>query len=340
MASFEVSEHKNPYSLRHCKTSILTIQSRSLKGNPLKDPTERPNYVLSPLGDKAGLPVVFHLSGYFSTGYQSFHSRSLEKNMVQSIDEFTGKGRVPQAHHVFVDAMTAFGGSQFINSPGQGRYSDYILKELCPAVQEAYSTHSKKWCALGASSGGYGALHLISQPSTPFSLAAAVAPDSFFEASLLPELFQMAPQIREYKSLAEIKKLMDAGELQEKRHFFPLMNVLAMALSYSPSSALQGKMIKLPVDLETGEVQSKLWKSWLEKDPTRFLNKRKAALKGKTIYLDVGKYDNYSLQFGTRQIAKLLKKQKVKTIYGEFSGTHRGLSKRRLIALQWLKKVW
>ena len=94
------------------------------------------------------------------------------------------------------------------------------------------------------------------------------------------------------------------------------------------------------VDLETGEVQSKLWKSWLEKDPTRFLNKRKAALKGKTIYLDVGKYDNYSLQFGTRQIAKLLKKQKVKTIYGEFSGTHRGLSKRRLIALQWLKKVW
>lgn len=340
MASFEVSEHKTPYSLSNFNTTVLTVNSARLKGNPLKDSALRPNYVLSPLKAAKKLPVVFHLSGYFSTGYQSFHTRSLENNIIQSIDQLTGKAKIPKAHHVFVDAMTAFGGSQFINSPGQGKYGDYITEELCPAVFKSYSVDSKKCCVFGASSGGYGALHLVSGKKNPFNLAVAIAPDSFFEASLLPELFQMAPQLREYRSLAEIRKLMDSGELQEKRHFFSLMNVIAMALSYSPASALKGKMIKLPVDLESGKVDGSLWKTWLEKDPVRFLEKRKADLKGKTVYLDVGKYDNYSLQFGTRQIADILKKQKVKTIYNEFSGTHRGLSKRRLVALQWLSKVW
>lgn len=342
MTRFDIHELNLPFCLKAHRAVNLLIDSPSLQSNPLGDPSKRHNYVLLPAGEMKNLPIIFHLSGYFSTGHQSFQVKTLNHNFVEKIDEGVLKGEYPKAIHVFVEATSYWGGSQFINSVGCGNYADYILKDLYPCVVEAFGANqeARYSCVMGGSSGGYGALSLISELKSPFGIALAVAPDSFFEASLLPEIFQAIPELSKYKSFTKIKKLIDDGEIQEKRSFFTLANVIAMAHCYAPQTSIKKDFIDFPVDLYTGEVDHKLWKQWLKNDPIHFLKKRKKRLEKKEIYLDVGKYDNFSLQFGTRQIAQQLKIQKVKHHYSEFSGNHFGLSQRRLLFLGQLAKKW
>ncbi|NQZ18166.1 MAG: hypothetical protein HRT44_02750, partial [Bdellovibrionales bacterium] len=205
----EIRNIELPFDLSAFEAQILKINSRVLKDNPLGDSHERQNYVMVPIGKVKAWPVIFHLSGYFSTGFQSFYIKTLSDNFVQKIDEKTKAGDFPKAIHVFVEATTFWGGSQFINSAGCGKYSDYILKELVTGLKKQFpvSDKPKDWCVMGASSGGYGALHMISQ-SDQFGLACAIAPDSYFQASLLPEILTAAPELMKYKKFSEIKKLL------------------------------------------------------------------------------------------------------------------------------------
>ncbi len=338
----QIESFELPFSLKKHDFANLILESWALRDNPLGDPTRRHNYVLVPKGNKKKYPVIFHLSGYFSTGFNQFQVKALDQNFIQKLDAGVARGIYPHAVHVFVEATTYWGGSQFINSAGCGNYSDYIRKDLIQAVQDqlpvsATSNHS---CVMGGSSGGYGALSLISENNSPFGIAFAAAPDSYFEASLLPELFHAAPELLKFKSFKDLQKMLDAGELQDKKSFFNLANVVAMAHCYSPTKAFKKGFLEFPIDLHTGEIKTSLWQDWLKHDPVRFLKSRKKNLDGKVIHLDVGKYDNFSLQFGTRQIAKVLKDAKVKHSYTEFPGNHFGLSARRLGFLEKLTKPW
>jgi predicted esterase len=73
---------------------------------------------------------------------------------------------------------------------------------------------------------------------------------------------------------------------------------------------------------------------WKQKDPLYFLTQRASNLRKKTIYLEVGEYDDFCLYYGARKIRDLLKRKKIKTIYKEFPGTHFGLNERKLKALE------
>ena len=45
---------------------------------------------------------------------------------------------------VFVDAWTAYGGSQFVDSPGTGRYHSYLCEDVVPFVDARYRTSSRR----------------------------------------------------------------------------------------------------------------------------------------------------------------------------------------------------
>ena len=342
MKKNRLEQFELPYTLKKHSFYNLIVESQALKGNPLGDPAIRHNYVLVPRGEHQSLPVVFHLSGYFSTGYQNFSVKTLNQNFAQKLDELASQKKIAKAVHVFVDASTYWGGSQFINSAGCGNYSDYLIKDLYVAVTENFpvSTKPQYTCVMGGSSGGYGALALVSAKSSPFGVAFATAPDSYFDASLLPEIFAAAPELLKYKNFDQLKKVIEAGEIQNKKSFFNLVNVVAMSHCYAPKKSFKRKFIEFPIDLHTGEVNKSLWKQWLKHDPVHFLKARKSNLKNKVIHLDVGKYDNFSLQFGARQIVKTLKSSGVRQTYTEFPGNHFGLSERRLGFLEKLSKQW
>ncbi len=314
----------------------LQINSQVLAKNKIGDSPRKHHYVF--FSRKiAPQMVVFHLAGYFGNGSYGFHQKTLEKTLPEQIIEMTRRRQIPSALHVFVDGMTAWGGSQFINSELFGAHSDHLQEEVVPLVQEVFTVPAKhKWVLMGASSGGYGALHHVSVPKSRFHAAVAISPDSDFTTSLLPELYKASPQLREFKTVGDVQKAVQSGEFTKRKNFFDTINTLAMTGCYS---TLKNSTLQFPLNLQTGELVPSLWKKWLEKDPVVFLQKRARNLKGKKIYLDVGIYDDFYLYFGARKIRQTLQKQKVRTVYNEFPGTHSGLHERKLKALTWLKNI-
>jgi len=311
----------------------LVIDSRALKSNALGDNPRKHNYVLSPKSKKP-VPLIVHLSGYFGNGPQNFNLKTLEENLPQQIIKATQEKRIPLATHVFVDAMTGVGGAQFIASDAAGDHETYLQKELVPAVEEQFKIAGSR-CVMGASSGGYGALHHIALATSVFDVAIAIAPDSDFEKSLLPEFYKTAPYLAELSTVKAIQAALADGSLRKKKNFFDIMNTLAMTLCYSP---LKKGTLQFPIDLKTGTLDEKTWKLWQSKDPVHFL--AKAPLKNKFIYLEVGTFDEFSLYFGARKIRDSLVKNKVSHQYGEFPGGHFGSNERKMLALEWLKEYW
>ncbi len=313
----------------------LQVESQVLATNLLQESPRKHHYVLQSRKQKPTM-VVFHLSGYFGNGTQSFHQKTLEENFPQQLMNLTRRGKVPSALHVFVDGMTAWGGGQFINSDLFGRHSDHLQHELVPLIKTVFPQERKTpWIVMGASSGGYGALHHVSLPKSSFQTAIAIAPDADFSTSLLPDFYKLAPHLKSLSNVSQVQKALQSGELQKKKNFFQIINALAMTGCYSKMGT--NKKLQFPIDFSSGDVNTSIWAQWKQKDPIYFLKQRASQLSKKIVYLEVGEYDDFCLYFGARKIREVLKQKKVKTIYTEFPGTHFGLNERKLKALQWLK---
>lgn len=336
-----LTDQLQPFALKNYQIKTLVIESESLKSNPLNDECVKYNPILVPHSKKEDQPVVLMLSGYAGDGVKNFAFKGFENSLVQDIDLWTSEGLIPEAVYVFVNAWTSVGGSQFINSKGLGSYEDYIISELVPEIKKQLpvSTDPSYWALQGGSSGGYGALSLASKYGDVFKKVIAIAPDSFFEVSLLPELYKAWPVIQELGGCKEVLRQLKSGELKlSGSAFFQVMNALAMSFCYAPLDE-QGEPI-FPFN-EKGEKQDEIWSQWKKHDPLVFLPERKSSLKSvENIYLSVGTKDEYGLQYGARQIESFLKNLDLNSHYKEFKGTHRDLSKDRKEALQWLKNIW
>lgn len=334
--------HLDFYCFDQLKVETLKVSSHVLKKNPLGDSCERINPLLLPKGEapKKGFPVVIMLSGLTSNGPKNFAEKVFEENRVQKIARLVSEKKAPRAIYLFIDAMTFWGGSQFINSAGSGNYEDYLMKEVVPALCEHYPANKepKNWCVMGASSGGYGAFHLASRYPDVFGNLAAIAPDSDFERSLLPEFYTAAGVLNDI-GIEGVRKELAEGRLFRRKLGHTLLNVVAMAHCYSDKKKPKEK--DLPMDLKTGEVKKYVWKKWLTKDPIYFLPQRKENLKKiKKIILEVGVFDQFHLAFGARRIRDLLKKNKVRLEYQEFRGNHFDTASREEGVWARLEKSW
>ncbi len=328
--------------LENFSFATLQIESQALRGNPLGDPTLRRNPVLVPRAQAPaqGWPVVFVLSGLTGNGTYSFGQKYRAPNTAETLDLACKRGEAPLAIYVFCDAMTYWGGSQFINSEGTGRYEDFVLNELVEAVKRecAVTNDRQKWCVSGGSSGGYGALHLATKRPDVFGFAAAIAPDSFFEASLLPDLYTALPVLTSLGGINAVRREMEAGRWMKRKEAFPVLNAIAMGLCYAPSS---DGTIEYPLDAETGILKPETWSKWKRHDPVEFIKERsESAARLDMIYLDVGTRDQFQLLFGTRQIRDRFHDLRVSCDYSEFEGTHFDIGERRSNFWKWLKQNW
>ena len=137
--------------------------SDALRDNPLGDPHERPLWVYLPPGYDGSderLPSVYVIQGLtgFVTAWRNV--TPFRKNFLQLTDELFAAGDAPPCIVVFVDAWTKLGGSQFVDSPGTGRYHTYLCDEIVPWVDANYRTldGAAHRGIAGKSSGGYGAM--------------------------------------------------------------------------------------------------------------------------------------------------------------------------------------
>ena len=118
------------------------ITSELLRDNPLGDPAERPLLVYVPPGydqdQERRYPAVYVIQGY--TGFVStWRNRSaFRQPFTETADAVFARQEAPPAIVVYVDAWTSYGGSQFVDSPGTGRYHSYLCEEVVPWVDEHY----------------------------------------------------------------------------------------------------------------------------------------------------------------------------------------------------------
>ncbi len=178
----------------------LVVESELLANNPLGDPARRPLYVYRPPGADAGeLPTVYLLQGYGGQLDGWLARSDFELTTFERLDAMFAAGDCPLALVVFVDAWTAYGGSQFLNSPGTGRYMDYICDEVVPFIDARYPTSASRdrRAVSGKSSGGYGAMVLSMMRPDVFGAFASHAGDALFECSYLREFPAVARVLRD-----------------------------------------------------------------------------------------------------------------------------------------------
>ena len=145
--------------------STFTFTSDVLEDNALGDPARRSHPILLPAGGGAGLPLVVVLVGYTGFNHKVISKTSMwSETLPERFARCMANGSIPEAVYLWPSCETRLGGSQYMNSPGTGRYEDFLIDELVPAIE---STHdcggAGRRVVAGKSSGGYGALRLVMQ---------------------------------------------------------------------------------------------------------------------------------------------------------------------------------
>src|SRR2546430_1297071 len=172
--------------------------SEALRDNPLGDPHERPLWVYLPPGydddPDRRYPSIYLIQGLTGQLDMWRNRSAFRKNPPELMDELFASGDAPPSILVWVDAWTALGGSQFLDSPGTGRYHTYLCEEIVPWVDERYRTvpDAAHRGIAGKSSGGYGAMVTPMLRPDLFGGFATHAGDALFVDCYLPEFLGSA----------------------------------------------------------------------------------------------------------------------------------------------------
>ncbi|BDC00049.1 alpha/beta hydrolase [Saccharolobus caldissimus] len=311
---------------------IIEFESEILKDNPLKDPSKRKVALIYP--DKPEeRPIILYLSGFLSSSLAQLNYQPLGEDMKTKVERLTSEGKLNGPIVVLPDMFTKVGGNQYINSSAVGMYEDFLVKELIPYLKDKFK--SEMIGVIGHSSGGYGALYLgMKYPNLVKSIASHSG-DAYFEYVYLPIFPKAIEQLRKFKSPKEWLNNYWRKENKHHKEDLITLNVIGMSAFYSP----KGEDFELPFDLETGEILEDIWRKWLEKDPVRMIDKYHDNLKKlKLIFVDVGRKDEFNIQYGTRILHKKMEKYGIAHYYEEFNDGHTGISYRYDISLSLIEK--
>ncbi len=306
-------------------------ESEALRGNPAGDPHVRevPVYV-PPGGDDGPLPAIFVLAAYTGRAQDMLETHPWRRGLVPRYDAAVAAGELPPALLVLPDAWTRLGGSQYVDSDHNGAYRRYVAEELVDWVDANYAVVPGARGVVGKSSGGFGALHLGMRHPERFPAVASISGDCNFEACYGPELLACLRGLLAHDGdPARFLEAFDADpDLGGDGH--AVIMTLAMAAAYSPAPGTP-LGFELPVDLETGERRADVWERWLAFDPLVDAPRHAEALRRLAfLHVECGLRDEFHLQWGARQLVRLLRALDVPVRAAEHPGGHRGLDPRVL----------
>jgi S-formylglutathione hydrolase FrmB len=320
----------------HGSLDRLVVESDLLADNPLGDPEIRPLWVYRPPGVEPDhprpLPSVYVIQGYTGAVDMWVNRSPFEPTFPERLDAMFASRECPDAIVVLVDAWTAYGGSQFLNSAGTGRYLDYLCDEIVPFVDERYPTAASRdhRGLTGKSSGGYGAMVVPMLRPDVFGALASHAGDALFECCYLPEFRVAARKLRDQfdGSYEVFFERVAAADHFDWDKFVEPLELYGYAAAYSPDLERPGKAL-VPFDIATGRLLDDVWAQWLDKDPVRMAPQYADALRSmRRIYLDAGREDEYYLDLGAQAFGAELDRLGVAHTLELFDGKHGGLSYR------------
>jgi S-formylglutathione hydrolase FrmB len=318
--------------------------SELLRPNPLGDPHERPLWVYLPPGyqDQERLfPSVYLLHGYGGTvaswGDRPAHGRTV----LEMIDEAFATGQADPAVVVCVDGWTRYGGSQYVDSTGTGRYQSYLCDEIVAYIDGRYRTIADRdhRGVMGKSSGGFGALAASMLRPEVFGACASHAGDAFYEVLYQPRLREIVRALRPWDGdigawwadfEARCPDVLPGERVLEY--------VLGVAACFSPDAA--GVPV-LPVDTRTGDLIQDVWRQWLAWDPVRMIPRYSDALRSmRAVWIDAGSADEFFLDLGAQALDRALRTLGMTAGAVHFDivpgADHEAIGYRQVHSLSWL----
>jgi len=309
--------------------TVTRLQHRStvLAGNPWEDPVERDVAVYLPPGyseTAAAYSALWDLAAFTNAGPGHLNWRNHGENLPRRLDRLIGDGAMEPVVVVMPDCYTSLGGNQYVNSPAVGLYADYLVDELVPFVESRINLRSSRdgRAVFGKSSGGYGALYHGMHYPEVWGAVASHAGDVGFDLLFRGEFPRVCGVLAPYDG--DLLAFLNAFWRRNRPsgHDYTALMILAMAASYDPDPADPAR-IRLPFDLHSCQLIPERWERWLAFDPLNLLDRGAANLKSlHALYIDVGQYDQYHIQYGTRQLVAELTARNVAHRYEEFDGTH------------------
>lgn len=321
---------------------MLTLRSELLVDNPLGDPVERDHPVYLPPGydeqPDRHYPLFCSLAAYTNAGPGQVAWRNHGETLPQRLDRLIAEQRLPPLIMVFPDCYTSLGGNQYVNSPAIGRYADFVVDELIPAVDRCFRTQATpaSRAVFGKSSGGFGALHLAMNRPGTFAGVASHAGDAGFDLVYRRD-FPLACDVlaRHDGNLEHFVRTFWRDRKPGGAAFHTLMT-LCLAASYSPDTN-QPLGMALPFDLRHCRLDEAVWERWMAFDPVCQAPRCRDALGSlKGLWIDAGSRDQYFIHYGTRQLSEALRGCGVAHHFEEFDGTHSGIDWRYDHSLPWL----
>jgi Putative esterase len=320
------------------------IESDLLRGNALGDPHERPLWVYVPPGYAADAerryPSIYVIQGYTGQVVAWRHRSPFRQPFTETADAVFASGQAPPAIVVYVDAWTAYGGSQFVDSPATGRYHSYLCDEVVPWVDARYRTIADRnhRAIMGKSSGGFGAMITPMLRPDLFGALATHAGDSLYEHCYLRDFGPAVRALRGYDG--DIWRWWDDFRSRvafTREEDMLLIGLLGVAAAFS---AREDGTVDLPFDPRTGVVDQAVWQRWLAWDPVRMAASRADALRSlHSIWIDAGTRDDYFLDLGAEAFRAELRRAGVSddaVRYELFDATHAGIDYRYPMSLAWL----
>ncbi|MPZ61662.1 MAG: enterochelin esterase [Propionibacteriales bacterium] len=320
----------------------VAFRSEVLAGNPLGDPADRPLYVYLPPGyddePERRYPAVYVIQGYTGEVRMWFNRSPYRTPYPVAADALFAEGSAPPCLVVLVDAWTAYGGSQFVDSPGTGRYHTYLCDEVVPYVDQNYRTltgPAHRGIA-GKSSGGFGAMITPMLRPDLFGGLATHAGDGLYELCYIPEFGKSVRHLRDYDG--DIMKWWD--DFRSRTAFTKdgdetLLMMLGVSACFSARD--DGTPV-LPFDPRTGVLRPDEWQRWLDWDPVRIVPRYAEALRGlRAIWIDAGTKDQWYLDLAAEAFRDALAGIGVTDVRFElFDATHTAIDYRYPMSLRFL----
>ncbi|RAK27456.1 putative esterase [Actinoplanes lutulentus] len=320
-----------------------TIDSVLLRDNPLGDPHVRPLWVYTPPGYASTderYPAIYVIQGYSGQVEMWGNRQAFRQPFLVTADQVFAQDHAPGCILVFVDAWTAYGGSQFVDSPGTGKYHSYLCDEVVPWVDARFRTIADRESRAisGKSSGGFGAMITPMLRPDLFGALATHAGDALYEYCYLNEFAKSARALREYDH--DILKWWDDFRSRialTKEHDMSLTLLLGCTAAFS---ADPDGTPRLPFDPRSGQIIPELWDRWLAWDPIRMIDRYTAELRSlRAVWIDAGTRDEWFLDLGAEAFNDGLNRIGLppeRVNFELFPASHGGIDYRYPLAVTWL----
>ena len=300
------------------RLDVIEFSSRTLQSNPLHDPADRRVAVFVPdqITNHAGLPVVYYLPGFGASSENFIKDDEKWRAFTQQLAD-----EVVPVLLVVVDGRNRWGGSQYLNSPAQGNYADYICDEIVPMIEARYPAAANQPLRIiaGHSSGGYGALRLGMLRPKLFAGVVALSPDSDFPLSHLP-LVKMSGVTNVL--LEQIKSCMAAEMNTPVPTNGSLKYVMGLSAAYAPVGRWHPGQFEWLFD-DRGRFREPVWQRWLDNDPLTLVRRDPHAFRpDQAIYLDGAAQDAFKANIGARKIYEALAGRPARCVFYEPPGKH------------------